>query len=325
MALEKESLLRMYTTMLTIRRFEERVGELFAAGKLPGFIHLYIGEEAVATGVCANLRNDDFITSTHRGHGHLIAKGGDLKLMMAELYGRKTGYCKGKGGSMHIADIELGILGANGIVGGGPPIATGAALSARFRGTDQVVACFFGDGAANQGTFHEGLNLASIWKLPVLFVCENNFYGISMSQARHMHVADIADRAAAYDIPGVVVDGNDVIAVYEAANEAVKRARAGEGPTLIECKTYRYRGHFEGDPTVYRPKEEVEEWLKKDPIPRFEAKLLQMGVLTAEQASQIDQTIRAQIEAAVQFAETSPYPAAAELFDDVYTGEPVLA
>jgi len=324
MSVDKALLLQLYTKMLTIRRFEERVSELFAAGKLPGFIHLYIGEEAVATGVCANLRDDDFITSTHRGHGHLIAKGGDLKLMMAELYGRKTGYCKGKGGSMHIADVGLGILGANGIVGGGPPIATGAALSAQYRGTDQVAVCFFGDGASNQGTFHEGLNLASIWKLPVIFVCENNFYGISMSQARHMHVADIADRAAAYDIPGVVVDGNDVLAVYEAAQEAVKRARAGEGPTLIECKTYRHRGHFEGDPTVYRSKEELETWLKKDPIRRFEAKLLEMGLLTAEESKRIDSELRARVEEAVAFAEASPYPAPAEIFDDVYTGEMVL-
>ncbi|MFQ6059187.1 MAG: pyruvate dehydrogenase (acetyl-transferring) E1 component subunit alpha [Anaerolineae bacterium] len=319
MAIEKEKLLQMYTNMLTIRRFEERVGELFAAGKIPGFVHLYIGEEAVATGVCANLRDDDFITSTHRGHGHLISKGGDLKLMMAELFGKRTGYCKGKGGSMHIADVELGILGANGIVGGGPPIAAGAALSAQYRGTDQVVACFFGDGAANQGTFHEGLNMASIWKLPVVFVCENNHYGISLHQRRHMNVADIADRAAAYDVPGVVVDGNDVMAVYEAANEAVKKARAGEGPTLIECKTYRYRGHFEGDPQIYKPQEEVEVWMEKDPLPRYEAKLLEMGLLTQEKIQELDGEIRARIEEAVRFAEESPFPASEEITEDVYT------
>ena len=319
MAIEKEKLLQMYTNMLTIRRFEERVGELFAEGKIPGFVHLYIGEEAVATGVCANLRDDDLITSTHRGHGHLISKGGDLKLMMAELFGKRTGYCKGKGGSMHIADVGLGILGANGIVGGGIPIATGAGLSIKYRGTDQVVACFFGDGAANQGTFHEGLNMASIWKLPVVFVCENNHYGISFHQKKHMNVADIADRAAAYDIPGVLVDGNDVIAVYEAATEAVKRARAGEGPTLIECKTYRYRGHFEGDPQIYKPKEEVEEWLKQDPLPRYEAKLLKMGVLTQEKVQELDQQIRARIDEAVRFAEESPFPAPEEITEDVYT------
>ncbi|MBI5955512.1 MAG: pyruvate dehydrogenase (acetyl-transferring) E1 component subunit alpha [Chloroflexi bacterium] len=319
MAVEKEKLIEMYTKMLTIRRFEQRVAELFAAGKIPGFVHLYIGEEAVAVGTCANLRPDDYITSTHRGHGHLIAKGGDLKRMMAELFGKRTGYCKGKGGSMHIADVELGILGANGIVGGGPPIAAGAALSAQYRGTDQVVACFFGDGAANQGTFHEGLNMASIWKLPVIFVCENNHYGISLSQPKHMNVADIADRARAYDIPGVMVDGNDVIAVYEAAQEAVRRARAGEGASLIECKTYRHRGHFEGDPQVYRPPEEAEAWLKKDPLPRFEAKLMEMGVLTGEKAKQIEQGIVAKIDEAVRFAEESPFPTPEELGDDVYT------
>ncbi|MFQ5813836.1 MAG: pyruvate dehydrogenase (acetyl-transferring) E1 component subunit alpha [Anaerolineae bacterium] len=319
MAIENEKLLWMYNNILTIRRFEERVGELFAAGKIPGFVHLYIGEEAVATGVCANLHEDDFITSTHRGHGHLISKAGDLKLMMAELFGKKTGYCKGKGGSMHIADVDLGMLGANGIVGGGPPLATGAALSAQYRGTDQVVACFFGDGAANQGTFHEGLNMASIWKLPVIFVCENNHYGISLHQHRHMNVADIADRAAAYDVPGVVVDGNDVIAVYEAAHEAVKRARAGEGPSLIECKTYRQRGHFEGDPQIYKPKEEVEAWLEKDPLPRYEAKLLERGLLTQEKIQELDEEIKARIEEAVRFAEESPLPAPEDLTEDVYT------
>lgn len=319
MAIEKEKLLWMYGNMLTIRRFEERVSELFAAGKIPGFVHLYIGEEAVATGVCANLRKDDFITSTHRGHGHLISKGGDLKLMMSELFGKKVGYCKGKGGSMHIADVELGMLGANGIVGGGPPIATGAAFSAKYRGTDQVVICFFGDGAANQGTFHEGLNMSSIWKLPVIFVCENNFYGISMSQARHMHVADIADRAAAYDIPGVVVEGNDVAAVYETASEAVKRARAGEGPTLVECKTYRQRGHFEGDPQTYKPPEESQFWLDKDPLPRFETKLLETGILTRENVLELDQQVRARVAEAVRFAEESPFPAPTEITEDVYT------
>ena len=319
MTIEKEKLLQMYTNMRTIRRFEERVSELFAAGKISGFIHLYIGEEAVATGVCAHLRDDDFITSTHRGHGHLISKGGDLKLMMAELLGKKTGYCKGKGGSMHIADVDLGILGANGIVGGGPPIAAGAGLSAQYRGTDQVVVCFFGDGAANQGTFHEGLNMASIWKLPVVFVCENNHYGISFHQSKSMNVADIADRAVAYDIPGVAVDGNDVIAVYEVAEAAVKRARAGEGPSLIECKTYRWKGHFEGDPMVYRTDEEFEEWKAKDPLPRFESKLIEMGVLTEEKVRQIDDEIAKRIDEAIQFAEESPFPAPEDITDDVYT------
>jgi len=318
MSIDTEKLLWMYTNMLKIRRFEEKVGELFAAGKIPGFVHLYIGEEAVATGVCAHLRKDDYITSTHRGHGHLISKGGDLKLMMAELFGKRTGYCKGKGGSMHIADVDLGILGANGIVGGGPPIATGAALAAKYKGTDQVAVCFLGDGASNQGTFHEGVNMASIWKLPVIFVVENNMYGISLSQTRSMRVQDIADRAAAYDIPGFVVDGNDVIAVYEAAGEAIQRARAGEGPALIECKTYRYRGHFEGDPMIYRTREEEEMWKAKDPIPRFEAKLKEMGVLTEAQAREINERIIAQVEEAVRFAEESPWPAPEEVLEDVY-------
>jgi pyruvate dehydrogenase E1 component alpha subunit len=323
--IENDKLLAMYKTMLKIRLFETRVGELFAAGKLPGFIHLYIGEEAVATGVCAHLGKGDYITSTHRGHGHLIAKGGDLKLMMAELYGKKTGYCKGKGGSMHIADVDLGILGANGIVGGGPPIASGAALALQYQGTKGVVACFFGDGASNQGTFHEGLNMASIWKLPVVFVCENNYYGISLSQARHQTVADIADRAKAYDMPGVVVDGNDVMAVYETMTEAVKRAREGKGPSLIECKTYRHRGHFEGDPMVYRPKEEFELWLKKDPIPRFEATLREMKLLTDAQRAEFRKSLVAEVETAIKFAEDSPWPEPAELLQDVYTGAPVVA
>lgn len=322
--IENEALLAMYKNMVTIRLFESRVSELFAAGKLPGFIHLYIGEEAVATGVCAHLKAGDYITSTHRGHGHLISKGGDLNLMMAELYGKKTGYCKGKGGSMHIADVDLGILGANGIVGGGPPIASGAAFAIQYQGGDGVVVCFFGDGASNQGTFHEGVNMASVWKLPVVFVCENNFYGISLSQARHQSIADVADRAAAYDIPGVVVDGNDVMAVFEAAAEAVKRARAGQGPSLIECKTYRHKGHFEGDPTVYRPKEEVEMWMKKDPIPRFESVLKDMGAATDADLAEIKKEIAAKVEASIQFAEESPFPGIEDLLTDVYTGTAVV-
>ena len=308
----------MYRKMVEIRIFKSRVAELFAAGKIPGFVHLYIGEEAVAVGACANLKDTDFITSTHRGHGHCIAKGGRLDLMMAELFGKETGYCKGKGGSMHIADVEIGILGANGIVGGGLGIAPGAGLSAKMRGTDQVTICFFGDGASNQTTFHEGINLASAWKLPVIFVCENNQYGISLHQSRHQNITDIADRAAAYGIPGVVVDGNDVMAVYEAVGEAVKRARAGEGPSLVECKTYRWRGHFEGDPQMYRPQEEIEEWKAKDPIPRFEALLAEMGVLTAEEAEAIRKEVAAEVEAAVEFAEKSPEPAPEAALEDLY-------
>ena len=318
MELNKEQLISLLRTMLTIRNFELRLSELFAAGKIPGFVHLCAGQEAVAAGVCANLRKDDYITSNHRGHGHCIAKGGDLKRMMAELFAKSTGYCKGKGGSMHIADLDLGILGANGIVGGGLAIAPGAGLSAKLRGTDQVTACFFGDGASNEGTFHEGVNLASVWHLPVIFVCENNLYGISTRQDQHQNVQDVSDRARAYGIPGVTVDGNDVMAVYETVYESVKRARTGEGPTLIECKTYRQRGHFEGDPMAYRSREEMEEWRKKDPLHRFQARLLEMSVLTEPDIETMEQEIRDRIEEAVCYAENSPSPDLAEMLKDVY-------
>ncbi|MBI4775444.1 MAG: thiamine pyrophosphate-dependent dehydrogenase E1 component subunit alpha [Deltaproteobacteria bacterium] len=319
MSLTDEKMIELYSTMMKIRMFEEQVAEYFAEGKIPGFVHLYVGEEAVATGVCATLTDKDYITSTHRGHGHLISKGGDVKLMMAELFGRRTGYCKGKGGSMHIADVDLGILGANGIVGGGPPLASGAALACQYLGTDAVAVCFFGDGAANQGTTHEAMNLASCWKLPVVFVNENNLYGISSCTINSMCVADIADRAAAYDMPGVVVDGNDVTAVHEAAVEAVKRARAGEGPSLIECKTYRHRGHFEGDPCAYRNDEELQEWKQKDPIPRFEKKLTEMGVLNPKKIDEIKSSIRKELDEASRFAKESPLPDPSDVLTDVYT------
>ncbi|MBW2103111.1 MAG: pyruvate dehydrogenase (acetyl-transferring) E1 component subunit alpha [Deltaproteobacteria bacterium] len=319
MELDAELMKDMLATMLKIRMFEEKVAELFAAGKIPGFVHLYIGEEAVATGVCAVLNDDDYITSTHRGHGHLIAKGGDVRRMMAELFGKRTGYCKGKGGSMHIADLDLGILGANGIVGGGPPLAAGAAFAARYKKTDRVAVCFFGDGASNQGTTHEAMNLAACWKLPVVFVNENNMYGISCSTERSMSVVDVAERAQAYNIPGVVVDGNDVIAVYEAANEAVRRAREGQGPSLIECKTYRHRGHFEGDPCVYRSEEEVNAWKAKDPIDRFEKRLLELNVLTPQDREAMAAGIGQAVDEAVRFAEESPVPELDELTLDVYT------
>jgi len=319
MEISRDVLLNMYTRMVKIRKFEEKVAELFAQGKVLGFVHLYIGEEATAVGVCENLEDKDYITSTHRGHGHLIAKGGDLKYMMAELYGKETGYCKGKGGSMHIADATKGILGANGIVGGGFPIAAGAALSAKMRGTDQVAVCFFGDGASNQSTFHEALNIASIWKLPVVFVCENNLYGISMRQDKHQAIKDVADRAIGYGIPGVTVDGNDVLAVYEVAKEAINRARSGAGPTLVECKTYRYRGHFEGDPTIYRSKEEVEEWLAKDPILRLSKHILDNDVATEKELKDIEARIVEEVEEAVRFAEESPYPKEEAAVEDVYT------
>jgi len=319
MSLTNEKMIKMYSNMVQIRMFEERVAELFSAGKIPGFVHLYVGEEAVATGVCASLRPTDYITSTHRGHGHLISKGGDIKLMMAELLGKKTGYCKGKGGSMHIADVGLGILGANGIVGGGPPLAAGAALAAQYQGRDDIAVCFFGDGASNQGTTHEAMNLATCWKLPVVFVNENNLYGISSCTRNSMCVADIADRASAYDMPGVVVDGNDVMAVYEAALEGINRARKGEGPCLIECKTYRLRGHFEGDPCAYRNDDELNEWKDKDPLPRFESKLLEMDVLTPDKVSDIRSSIENALAEAVKYAEQSPFPEVDEITEDVYT------
>jgi len=308
----------MYKRMLEIRFFEEKVFDLYAQNLVPGTIHLYLGEEAVAVGVCSLLKKDDYITSTHRGHGHCIAKGAELKRTMAEILGKKTGYCKGKGGSMHIADFKIGMLGATAVVGAGLPIAVGAGLSAKLRKTDQVVACFFGEGASNQGTFHESINMASIWKLPVIFVCENNLYAMGTRQSTVMAIENVADRAVAYGIPGVVVDGNDVLAVYEATQKAVERARKGEGPTLIECKTYRHKGHSRVDPAKYRPKEEVEEWLAKDPIKRFKEKLLQTNTLTEPEIQQIEKEVSAEIEEAVKFAMESPYPAPEEALEDVY-------
>lgn len=304
--------------MLEIRHFEERVYDLYGQNLVPGTLHLYAGQEAVAVGVCANLRKDDYITSTHRGHGHCIAKGAKLERIMAEILGKKTGYCKGKGGSMHIADFSVGMLGATAVVGAGIPIAAGAGLSIKMRGTNQVVACFFGEGASNQGTFHEGINMTSIWALPVLFVCENNLYAMGTRQSIVMAIENVADRAAAYGIPGRVVDGNDVLTVYEVAREAVERARQGKGPTLIECKTYRHKGHSRFDPATYRPKEEVEEWLKRDPIPRFEAKLLEMNVLTEQGAKKVEDSVLADVEKAVKFAMESPYPEPEEALEDLY-------
>jgi len=318
---EKTKLIEMYQQMLQIRYFEEKVFELYGQNLVPGTIHLYAGEEAVAVGVCANLRRDDYLTSTHRGHGHCIAKGADLGKTMAEILGKKTGYCKGKGGSMHIADFSLGMLGATAVVGAGIPIAAGAGLSIKLRGTDQVVACFFGEGASNQGTFHEGINMAAIWGLPVVFVCENNLYAMGTRQNIVMTIENIADRAVAYGIPGVTVDGNDVLAVYEAASDAVNRARQGGGPTLIECKTYRQKGHSRVDPARYRPKDEVEEWLKKDPILRFKSKLMEMGVLTEEENEKLRHEAVTAVEEAVKFAMESPFPEPEEALEDVYVEE----
>jgi pyruvate dehydrogenase E1 component alpha subunit len=317
-SLDKEKLGEMYTKMVEIRSFEEKVFELYGRNLVPGTIHLYAGEEAVAVGVCSNLRKDDYITSTHRGHGHCIAKGAQLKRIMAEILGKKTGYCKGKGGSMHIADFSVGMLGATAVVGAGIPIAVGAGLSAKLRGTDQVVVCFFGDGASNQGTFHEGMNMASIWKLPVIFVCENNLYAMGTRQSKVMAVENIADRAVAYGVPGVAVDGNDVLAVYETAREAVDRARKGEGPTLIECKTYRHKGHSRIDPARYRSKEEVEKWLRRDPINRLKEKLLETNVLTNAEMQLVEKKALARVDEAVEFAVGSPYPTGEEALGDVY-------
>jgi pyruvate dehydrogenase E1 component alpha subunit len=316
--LSKEKLVELYKKMLEIRFFEEKVFELYAQNLVPGTIHLYAGEEAVAVGVCGNLRKDDYITSTHRGHGHCIAKGAQLKRIMAEILGKKTGYCKGKGGSMHIADFDVGMLGATAVVGAGLPIAMGAGLSIKLRRTDNVVACFFGDGASNQGTFHEAVNMAAIWRLPVVFVCENNVYAMGTRQSTVMLVENIADRAVAYGIPGVAVDGNDVLAVYEAAREAVERARKDGGPTLIECKTYRHKGHSRIDPAKYRPENEVKEWLHKDPIERYKEKLLQAKVLMEPEIEQIEKEVSTGIQEAVKFAMNSAYPVAEEALEDVF-------
>jgi len=318
MQIPNEKLIDMYRTMVRIRTFEERVSKEFASGNIPGFMHVYIGEEAIATGACANLRRDDYITSTHRGHGHLIAKGGKPDLMMAELFGRKTGYCHGKGGSMHIADTELGILGANGIVGGGITIAGGAALSAQMRGTDQSVICFLGDGASNRGTFHEGVNMAACWNLPVVYVIENNLYAEKTRITETARVTNLADRATAYGIPDITVDGNDVIAVYEAVHEALVRARKEQGPTLIECKTYRWHGHYEGDRQTYKPKEEIDDWKSRDPIPAFRRKLLENIILTSVDFENIDRTVTEEIENAVKFARESPFPAPEETLQDIF-------
>jgi pyruvate dehydrogenase E1 component alpha subunit len=320
-----EELVGLLEKMLVIREFETTVQKHFAEGEIPGFVHLYLGEEAVGVGACSALGKEDYITSTHRGHGHLLARGGDIKKMMAEIFGKATGYNKGKGGSMHIADVSLGILGANGIVGAGLPIAAGAGITSQILDEDSVTICFFGDGASNRGTFHEAINMASVWNLPVVFVCENNMYAISMPQYRAdgrkgQNIKDVSDRAVAYGISGVTVDGNDVMAVREAVVEAVKKARAGGGPSLVECKTYRHRGHFEGDPTVYRSDEELEQWKKKDPIDRFVKVLKDQEMLDDEGYQELRDKVRGQIDEALQFAQDSPEPDISEVTTDVYYG-----
>jgi pyruvate dehydrogenase E1 component alpha subunit len=316
--LTREKLIEMYRKMVEIRLFEEKVFELYGQNLIPGTIHLYAGEEAVAVGACSALRKDDYITSTHRGHGHCIAKGADLNRTMAEILGKKTGYCKGKGGSMHIADFSIGMLGATAVVGAGLPIAVGAGLSAKLRKTDQVVVCFFGEGASNQGTFHESLNMASAWKLPVVFVCENNLYAMGTRQSRVMNIDSIADRAIAYGIQGTTVDGNDVTAVYEAVSQAVGRARRGEAPTLVECKTYRHKGHSRVDPAKYRPKEEVQEWLRRDPVKKLKGILSREYSVTEAELMSIEKEAAAKIDNAVEFALKSPYPTPEEALEDVY-------
>jgi len=318
---KKEELVHLYRVMLTIRRFEERVVIDYQSGAIPGIVHSYIGQEAVATGVCTNLRLDDRIISNHRGHGHCIAKGADLNRMMAEIYGRKTGYCKGKGGSMHIADFSIGMLGANGIVAGGLPIAAGAALAAQLEGGDKVVVLFFGDGATNEGEFHEVLNLASIWKLPLIFACENNGYGVNTPVKYATGLEHVSERATGgYGIPGVVVDGNDVVAVYEAAKKAVAGVRAEGGPVFLEFMTYRWRGHYEapGLPDL-RPVEELEAWKRKCPVAGFERILLKKGIVTKQIIEEIDTQVMQQIEDAVSYALASPLPAPEDALDDVFS------
>ena len=310
----------LHLKMVRIRRFEESAGKMMEDGKIPGALHLYVGQEAVAAGVMQHLSNQDWITSTHRGHGHLVAKGGEFKPMFAELFGRATGYCKGKGGSMHISNMDLGMLGANGIVGGGPPIAMGAAFSNKFKKNKHVAVAFFGDGASNEGSVHEAANMAALYKLPCIFVCENNGYGEYTAQARHQVIIDVADRAAGYGMPGVICDGMDVMAVYEAAGEAIERARKGGGPTLLECKTYRYYDHVgvRGMGLNYRADEEVEAWKKKDAIQSYEKRLLQLGVMTRKKVNAVHATVNRDVEEAIAFANESPYPEPETLLDNVY-------
>jgi len=323
MELSKDRLLETYRTMRTIRSFEQTLNELSQAGRVPGFLHLYAGEEAVATGVSIGLGDNDYVASTHRGHGHAIAKGVELNAMMAEIFGKRSGVCRGKGGSMHIADVEKGMLGANGIVGGGIPLAIGAALSAKVRKTGGVSISFFGDGATNQGAFHESLNIASILKLPVVFVIENNGYGEATPVAYHVNIKDLAARATSYGIPGVIADGMDFFDVFEKSTTAIERARRGEGPTLLECKTYRYFGHYVGDPLTYRTKEEVEKVRDaRDPIAAFEKRVLAEGKLKESELRAADDAVAGAIAAAVKFAEASPAPETGDLLTDVYVEYP---
>ena len=303
-----------YTVMYRTRRFEEEVFEFYKRGLMPGLAHLYLGEESIAAGACAALSESDYIGSTHRGHGHLVARGADINRMMAEILGKGTGYSKGKGGSMHIMAMDKGILGANGIVGGGIPIALGAAYSAKLQKNNKVAISFFGDSASNEGTFHESLNMAAAWDLPIVFIIENNFYGISVDIRSVTKEHQLSKRAVGYGIPGITIDGNDVFCVYEETRKAVERARKGQGPTLIECLTYRWQGHHVGDPAVYRPEEEVANWRAKDPIARLEA----LKLLSNKEIDDIRAKVDAEISEACAFAEDSPYPDIAEAYTDVF-------
>lgn len=321
MELSTDVLMDMHRRMVRIRLFEEAAGKLAEAAKLPGFLHLYVGQEAVASGVCATLSDDDQITSTHRGHGHLVAKGGQFNEMMAELMGKATGYCKGKGGSMHISNLDVGMLGANGIVGAGAPIAVGAAFANKYKDNGNVSAAFFGDGSTNIGAFHEAANMACALRLPVLFICENNEYGEFTPRNKTMAITDIVDRAAGYGMPGVIVDGMDVVAVHEAAVEAAARARRGDGPSLIEAKTYRFYNHhgIQNLGLKYRADDEVAQWRERDPIFTFEDRLIDAGNATRADFDQVWEALRADIATAIEFAEASPLPTADQLLADVYT------
>ncbi|UCB46312.1 MAG: thiamine pyrophosphate-dependent dehydrogenase E1 component subunit alpha [Spirochaetota bacterium] len=318
MQISDKNNIELLRTMKRIRTFDETCQKLFVAGRIPGALHCYTGEEAIATGVCKVLEPSDYILSTHRGHGHLIAKGGEFKYMLAELFGKSTGYCKGMGGSMHLASVKHGILGANGIVGGGICIAAGVGFSIKYQGTDQVVVCFFGDGGISTGFFHEGLNLASIHNAPVVFVCENNLYSISMTSKRATGLDKLSTRAVSYNMPGETVDGNDILAVYESAYNAIERARAGKGPTLLEYITYRWRGHHAGeagDGLFYREKKELESWKTKDPIRRYQALLLKEGKITEEKIEKMEMDIQQEMDDAIEFANNSPYPKAESIIE----------
>jgi TPP-dependent pyruvate/acetoin dehydrogenase alpha subunit len=317
--LRKAEMLELLKKMLLVRAFEEKAGELFKQNLIPGFIHLSIGQEASSVGTCSVLRADDYVASTHRGHGHMIAKGADPKLMFSELLGKTAGYCKGKGGSMHIADFSLGILGANGVVAGGFPIIVGAGLSIKLRKTDQVALAFFGDGAANRGPFHEAANMAAIWKLPVIFVCENNLYASTTSASYSLAGGTVAGRACAYGIPGHTVDGNDIFQVRKAVGEAAQRARSGQGPSIVENKTYRYRGHFEGDPQRYRSPDEVDGFRKeKDPILAFAGRLKKEKVLTDKAEKEMKTEVAHIIDEALRYAQAAPLPRPEEALEDLF-------